>query len=128
MLPSERFRTTKTHCGSPGCPRGFGFAFGLKDNRLTFEPVTKPVNLMSPSSAALHPSPASGRGRTPRWRFALPQSIVKETEKSAPLVVALPWRVAARCPIVDSDLAPGRSAIPVLFAALVLTVRRPLRL
>jgi hypothetical protein len=43
-----------------GCPRGFGFALGLKDNRLTFEPVTKPVNSMSPSSAALHPSPAPG--------------------------------------------------------------------
>ena len=42
----------------------------------------------------------------------------------APLVVSLPWRVTARCPIVDPDLAPGRSAIPVLVAAMVLTARR----
>src|SRR4029077_16954737 len=46
---------------------------------------------------------------------------------SAPLVVSLPWRVTARCPIVDPDLAPGRSAIPVRVAAMVLTARRLLR-
>src|SRR5258707_14125533 len=46
----------------------------------------------------------------------------------APLVVSFPWRVTARCPIVDPDLAPGRSAIPVLVAAMVLTARRLLRL
>src|SRR5437016_5920547 len=45
----------------------------------------------------------------------------------APLVVSLPWRVTARCPIVDPDLAPGRSAIPVLVAAMVLTALRLLR-
>src|SRR5260370_17934134 len=45
----------------------------------------------------------------------------------APLVVSLPWRVTARCPIVDPDLAPRRSAIPVLVAAMVLTARRLLR-
>src|SRR5438034_11811949 len=45
----------------------------------------------------------------------------------APLVVSLPWRVTARRPIVDPDLAPGRSAIPVLVAAMVLTARRLLR-
>src|SRR6266513_5392599 len=45
----------------------------------------------------------------------------------APLVVSLPWRVTARCPIVDPDLAPGRSAILVLVAAMVLTARRLLR-
>src|SRR6266436_368860 len=45
----------------------------------------------------------------------------------APLVVSFPWRVTARCPIVDPDLAPGRSAIPVLVAAMVLTARRLLR-
>src|SRR5205807_4969201 len=45
----------------------------------------------------------------------------------APLVVSLPWRVTARCPIVDPDLAPGRSAIPVRVAAMVLTARRLLR-
>jgi hypothetical protein len=38
-----------------------------------------------------------------------------------------PWRVTARCPIVDPDLAPGQSAIPVLVAAMVLTARRLLR-
>ena len=47
---------------------------------------------------------------------------------SAPPVVALPWRVTARCPIVDPNLAPGRSAIPVGVAALRLAMRRPLRL
>src|SRR5260370_5496934 len=46
---------------------------------------------------------------------------------SAPLVVSLPWRVTARCPIVDPDLAPGRSAIPVRVAAMILTARRLLR-
>src|SRR5260370_11269030 len=45
----------------------------------------------------------------------------------APLVVSLSWRVTARCPIVDPDLAPGRSAIPVRVAAMVLTARRLLR-
>src|SRR5258706_16464160 len=45
----------------------------------------------------------------------------------APLVVSLPWRVTARCPIVDPDLAPRRSAILVLVAAMVLTARRLLR-
>src|ERR1700755_1143559 len=45
----------------------------------------------------------------------------------APLVVSLPWRVTACCPIVDPDLAPGRSAIPVRVAAMVLTARRLLR-
>src|SRR5260370_29766321 len=45
----------------------------------------------------------------------------------APLVVSLPWHVTARCPIVDPDLAPGRSAIPVLVAAMVLSARRLLR-
>ena len=44
----------------------------------------------------------------------------------APLVVSLPWRTA-RCPIVDPDLTPEWSDIPVLVAASVLTVRRPLR-
>src|SRR5438067_6662116 len=45
----------------------------------------------------------------------------------APLVVSLPWRVTARCPIVDPDLAPGRSAIPVMVVAKILTTRPPLR-
>src|SRR5262249_16168482 len=39
----------------------------------------------------------------------------------APLVVSLPWRVPARC------LVPGRNAIPVLLATMVLTSRRLLR-
>src|SRR6266404_3627466 len=57
--------------------------------------------------------------------FALPE-IGREAPATvcAPLVVSLPWRVAARCPIVDPDLAPRRSAIPVLVAAMVLTARR----
>ena len=32
-----------------------------------------------------------------------------------------PWRVTARCPIVDPDLTPEWSDIPVLVAASVLT-------
>src|SRR5258707_12507569 len=43
------------------------------------------------------------------------------------MVVSLPGGVTARCPIVGPDLAPGRSAIPVLVAAIVLTARRLLR-
>src|ERR1700730_19424444 len=35
-----------------------------------------------------------------------------------------PLRVTARCPIVDPDLAPGRSAIPVMVVAMILTARR----
>src|SRR5260370_7631829 len=60
--------------------------------------------------------------------FALPE-IGREPPATvcAPLVVSLPWRVTARCPIVDPDLAPRRSAIPVLVAAMVLTARRLLR-
>src|SRR5258708_20462398 len=60
--------------------------------------------------------------------FALPE-IGREPPATvcAPLVVSLPWRVTARCPIVDPALAPGRSAIPVLVAAMVLTARRLLR-
>src|SRR5258706_3274697 len=60
--------------------------------------------------------------------FALPE-IGREPPATvcAPLVVSLPWRVTARCPIVDPDLAPGRSAIPVRVAAMVLTARRLLR-
>src|SRR5439155_26589017 len=53
--------------------------------------------------------------------------IGREAAATAPLVVSLPWRVTARCPIVDPDLAPGRSAIPVRVAAMVLTARRLLR-
>ena len=32
----------------------------------------------------------------------------------APLAVSLPWCVTARCPIVDPDLTPEWSDIPVL--------------
>ena len=65
---------------------------------------------------------------TKRTPPALPE-IGREASATvcAPLVVSLPWRVTARCPIVDPDLAPGRSAIPVLVAAMVLTARRLLR-
>ena len=65
---------------------------------------------------------------TKRTPPALPE-IGREASATvcAPLVVSLPWRVTARCPIVDPDLPPGRSAIPVLVAAMVLTARRLLR-
>ena len=41
----------------------------------------------------------------------LPEILHEALAVSAPLVVALPRRVAARSPIVDPHLAPGRSAI-----------------
>src|SRR5260370_6862474 len=68
------------------------------------------------------------RSATKRTPPALPE-IVPEASATvcAPLVVSLPWRVTARCPIVDPDLPPGRSAIPVLVAAMVLSARRLLR-
>src|SRR4029453_9106926 len=68
------------------------------------------------------------RSATKRTPPALPE-IGREASATvcAPLVVSLPWRVTARCPIVDPDLAPGRSAIPGLVSAMVLTARRLLR-
>jgi hypothetical protein len=57
---------------------------------------------------------------------ALPEISHKALTVRAPLVVA--WRVAARSPVVDSDLTPGRTAIPVLVAAVVLTMRQSLGL
>jgi hypothetical protein len=92
--------------------------------------MPKPLPLPTePRPAAL----ARGTARTRRWRRnrrdgALPE-IVRGAFATvrAPLVVSLPWRVTARRPIADPDLPPGRSAIPVRVAAMVLAARRLLR-
>ena len=107
---------------------------------------------MSPSVSHAHrgllhlPHVGTPKSTGPTWRRALSKAAatgdgdgeiqnvdaptLPETGRtvSAPPVVALPRSVAARCPIVDPNLAPGRSAVPVGIAALRLTVRRSLRL
>src|SRR5947209_6537965 len=92
----------------------------------TAERTVGPARMIAES---LTPKPGiRERSATKRTPPALPE-IGREASATvcAPLVVSLPWRVTARCPIVDPDLPPGRSAIPVLVAAMVLTARRLLR-
>src|SRR5260370_33133508 len=74
--------------------------------------------------AKMHRAECSWLHRANGRPLTLPE-IVREALATvcAPLVVSLPWCVTTRCPIVDPDLAPGRSAIPVLVAAMVLSAR-----
>src|SRR6266699_3613050 len=98
------------------------FLFGFGSALNTGEHVNCSINLIRTARIC------AAQSATKRTPPALPE-VGREASATvcAPLVVSLPWRVTARCPIVDPDLAPGRSAIPVLIAAMVLTARRLLR-